>query len=205
MVSDTLSEGLAAYRIGPKIRALRTAKGLGLSQLGEHSGLSAGMLSKIERGLIFPTLPTLLRVALVFGVGLEHFFADGDGPVLEVVRRGDRLRLPDKAQGRASFYFESLDFPVPDRPLESYLAEFPPGAPGSEAHLHPGVELIYVIEGQLEVELHGRCHGLGPGDAMYFDSGFEHVYRAVGEVAARVVVVVSSAPARARPAAKAAG
>lgn len=50
MLSETLSQGLANYRIGPKIRALRTGKSLGLTQLGSHTGLSAGMLSKIENG-----------------------------------------------------------------------------------------------------------------------------------------------------------
>ncbi|MEQ8696687.1 MAG: helix-turn-helix transcriptional regulator, partial [Bauldia litoralis] len=72
MLSDTLADGLASYRIGPKIRALRQKKDLGLVQLGEHTGISSGMLSKIERGQLFPTLPTLLKIALVFGVGLDH-------------------------------------------------------------------------------------------------------------------------------------
>jgi transcriptional regulator with XRE-family HTH domain len=47
---------------------------MGLVELGKHTGLSAAMLSKLERGKLFPTLPTLLRIALVFGVGLEYFF-----------------------------------------------------------------------------------------------------------------------------------
>ena len=70
MLSDTLTSGLEQYRIGPKIRTLRLKKKLGLVQLGEHTGLSPAMLSKIERGQLFPTLPTLLRIAMVFGVGL---------------------------------------------------------------------------------------------------------------------------------------
>lgn len=57
------------------------------------------MLSKIERGALFPTLPTLLRIALVFGVGLDHFFIESkDGPAFAVVRKKDRLRLPDRPQ-----------------------------------------------------------------------------------------------------------
>ena len=52
MLSDTLVAGLAHYAIGPKIRALRQKKKLGLVQLGEHTGLSPGMLSKIERGAL---------------------------------------------------------------------------------------------------------------------------------------------------------
>ena len=86
MLSDTLAEGLQQYAVGPKIRSLRQKKKLGLVQLGAHTGLSPAMLSKIERGQVFPTLPTLLRIALVFGVGLEHFFTEGaNRPVAAVV------------------------------------------------------------------------------------------------------------------------
>ncbi len=194
MVSDTLSEGLENYRIGQKIRTLRRAKGLGLAQLSEHTGLSAGMLSKLERGQVFPTLPTLLRIALVFGVGLEHFFAGGaQKPILEVVRSGDRLRLPNPPKGDAAFFFESLDFPVPDRKLESYLAEFAGDAEASKPHAHHGVELIYVICGALELHIHGREERLEAGDSIYFEAGFEHSYRAAGPEGAQVIVVVRDA------------
>ena len=193
MINDTLSTGLSAYRIGPKIRALRAEKKLGLAQLGEHTGLSAGMLSKIERGQVFPTLPTLLRIALVFGVGLDHFFAEGaERPVLAVVRARERLRLPDKPQGEPAFFFESLDFPVSDRKLEAYLAEFPAGAPPTGAHRHGGVELIYVMRGALELRIHDGAEQLEAGDSIYFDSSFEHAYRATDAVGATALVVVSA-------------
>ena len=78
MLSETLSAGLERYRIGPKIRALRLQKNMGQGQLAEHTGLSPALLSKIERGQLFPTLPTLLRIAMVFGVGLAHFFLDSE-------------------------------------------------------------------------------------------------------------------------------
>ena len=95
MLSETLADGLGQYEIGIKIRALRQGKKLGLVQLGEHTGLSPAMLSKIERGQLIPTLPTLLRIAMVFGVGLDHFFAGApDRPKVAVVRKAERLRLP---------------------------------------------------------------------------------------------------------------
>src|SRR3954453_3592342 len=106
MLSETLATGLEQYKIGEKIRSLRLRKKLGLVQLGEHTGLSPAMLSKIERGQLFPTLPTLLRIALVFGVGLEHFFVDtSERPVMAVVRKADRLRLPDRPGGDPSYFF----------------------------------------------------------------------------------------------------
>ena len=71
MLSKTLQDGLSDYQIGAKIRTLRLKKKMGLVELGLHTGLSPALLSKIERGRLFPTLPTLLRIALVFGVGLE--------------------------------------------------------------------------------------------------------------------------------------
>lgn len=192
-MSDTLSEGLESYRIGSKIRALRQAKGLALSQLGEHTGLSAGMLSKLERGQVFPTLQTLLRIALVFGVGLDHFFAEGaTRPVFEVVRARDRLKLPDKPQGEPAFFFESLDFPVSDRKLEAYLAEFPAGGPPTDAHRHNGVELIYVMRGAVELTIHDGSERLEAGDSVYFDAGFDHSYCAAGETGALAMVVVSA-------------
>src|SRR5512147_2580319 len=101
MLSKTLQDGLNDYAIGPKIRTLRLRKKIGLVDLGKHTGLSAAMLSKIERGRLFPTLPTLLRIALVFGVGLEYFFAGArDKPLVAITRKAERVALPERAGAR---------------------------------------------------------------------------------------------------------
>src|ERR687893_148851 len=182
MVSDTLAAGLQQYRIGPKLRALRLRKKLGLVELGRHTGLSPAMLSKIERGLLFPTLPTLLRIALVFGVGLEHFFAEDAGrPRVAVVRKADRLRLPDRpGSDPPAYLFESLDFPITDRKIEAFYAEFPQDAAPSALHRHAGAELIYVLRGKLSVTVADEETILAAGDAMYFDAGAVHSYRRQG-------------------------
>jgi transcriptional regulator with XRE-family HTH domain len=193
MLSETLATGLEQYRIGPKIRALRLKKKLGLVQLGQHTGLSPAMLSKIERGQLFPTLPTLLRIALVFGVSLEHFFAQDEGrPLVSVIRKADRLRLPDKAgKEPPAFLFESLDFSVTDRKIEAYLAQFPEGSPSSEPHKHEGAELIYVMDGALTVSIEDEDFALDQGDAMYFEAGASHSYRRSGKQACTAIVVVA--------------
>src|SRR5438445_7621031 len=117
MLSPTLQKGLSEYTIGAKIRSLRLKKKLGLVEVGKHTGLSPALLSKIERGSLFPTLPTLLRIAMVFGVGLDHFFVESeDRRLVAVTRKKDRLRLPSQpAEEAPSYFFESLDFPVTDR------------------------------------------------------------------------------------------
>ncbi len=90
-MADAISEGPGRYLIGEKLRPRRLRKSMGLVELGRHTGLSATLLSKLERGKLFPTLPTLLRIAMVFGVGLDYFFSD------ERKRRIVRRR----AEGRA--------------------------------------------------------------------------------------------------------
>ena len=193
MLSETLVTGLEQYKIGEKIRSLRLKKKLGLAQLGEHTGLSPAMLSKIERGQLFPTLPTLLRIALVFGVGLEHFFVEAsERPTIAVVRKEDRLRLPDRPGEEApSYFFESLDFPVTDRKLQAFYAEFPTPSKASELHQHEGAELIYVLRGQLVVSIAGDDVVLNEGDAMYFDSGAPHSYRREGRSPCSAIVVTA--------------
>ena len=102
MLSATLQQGLSEYAVGEKIRALRLKKKMGLVELGTHTGLSPALLSKIERGRLFPTLPTLLRIALVFSVGLDFFFSGSrDKPLVAVVRKKDRVALPDRPGVRA--------------------------------------------------------------------------------------------------------
>ena len=101
MLSETLAKGLNGYAIGEKLRGLRLKKKMGLVELGRHTGLSAAMLSKVERGKLFPTLPTLLRISLVFSVGLEYFFSDEKKRhILAIVRRVERKRFPERAEGR---------------------------------------------------------------------------------------------------------
>ncbi|MDI7863940.1 XRE family transcriptional regulator [Rhizobiaceae bacterium n13] len=177
MLSETLANELERYRIGPRIRALRLKKKMGLVQLGAHTGLSSAMLSKIERGQLFPTLPTLLRVALVFGVDLNHFFAR-EGPRLAVTRKGDRLRLPipPGGEGAPCYSFESLDYPFAERRMDAYLADFTTTEKRSQPHRHGSEEFVYVLKGRLNVNVDGEEISLGEGDAMHFDSSVPHSY-----------------------------
>jgi transcriptional regulator with XRE-family HTH domain len=194
MLSVTLKTGLEAYDIGGKIRTLRLRKKMGLVELGQHTGLSPALLSKIERGRLFPTLPTLLRIALVFSVGLDFFFAGArEKPLVAVVRKAERVRLPERPDVRqAAYRFESLDYPATERKFDSYYAEFFPVTPdGLRPHAHPGVEFIYALAGRLSVHLDGEEHVLEAGDSMYFDSSVPHAYRRSGGRACSAIVVTS--------------
>jgi len=171
---------------------------MGLIELGKHTGLSPAMLSKLERELMHPTLPTLLRIALVFDVGLDHFFNSEPEPVFEISRKSDRLRFPESPDRHPPAYqFESLDFGVPNRKLKSYLAEFGSLEPAqAKKHSHSGAELIYVMSGRLEISTGEDLHELLEGDAVYFDSSVPHGYRKLGpELTTAIVVALRAGPA----------
>ncbi|MEO6238186.1 MAG: XRE family transcriptional regulator [Vicinamibacterales bacterium] len=193
MLSSTLNAGLSAYAIGGKIRTLRLKKKMGLVELGRHTGLSPAMLSKIERGRLFPTLPTLLRIALVFSVGLEFFFAGArEKPIVAIVRKQERVQLPDRPGEASAYRFESLDFPAPERRFHSFYAEFfPVPLDALRPHAHPGVEFIYALAGTLSVHMGDEAHALAAGDSMYFDATLPHAYRRTGGRTCTALVVTS--------------
>jgi transcriptional regulator with XRE-family HTH domain len=195
MLSTTLEEGLKAYAIGPKIRAIRLKRKMGLVELGRHTGLSPALLSKIERGQMFPTLPTLLRISLVFSVGLDHFFASArEKRIVGVARHKDRLRFPETPGSRdVAYEFESLDFTAVERLLNSYYANFyPVPADKLRPHQHPGAEFIYVLAGTLCVHIGAEEHVLEARDSIYFDSSAPHAYRSSGKKPCSGIVVTTA-------------
>ena len=192
MISKTLERELSAYNIGQKIRDLRAERGLKLIELGAHSGLSAAMLSKIERGRLVPTLPTLMRIALVFSVGLDYIFADvSTRHAFAISRKGDRIRLPANLDRLAIPYeFESLDYMALEPKLNAFLAHFQHLSEGKvPVHKHDGIEFIYMLQGSLELTWNGEVNQLNAGDAVYFDARLEHGYRRHGKEAATGIVV----------------
>jgi transcriptional regulator with XRE-family HTH domain len=193
VLSATLHQELKNYAIGDKLRGLRLKKMMGLVELGRHTGLSAAMLSKVERGKLFPTLPTLLRIALVFSVGLEYFFSeDHNRHAVGIVRRAERKRFPERPDTRdISFYFESLDFAALERKLNAYHADFQPLLGKARTHQHPGAEFLSVLRGKLELNIAAATHVLNTGDSIYFDSSLPHSYRRISRKPCSAIVVTA--------------
>lgn len=184
MLSETLEKELGQYEIGAKVRELRQARSMTLTDLASHTSLSPAMLSKLERGVLIPTLPTLMRIALVFSVGLEYFFSDDRKKhVFAVVRKSERKRFPERLGGKNSAYtFESLDFAALERRLNAFYAEWEAvDADKAEPHTHAGVEFIFLIEGKLALSYRNSETILEAGDSVYFDATVSHTYRRVGK------------------------
>ena len=191
MARDTFPDELRRYGVGAKVRRLRLKKKISLEELGRHTRLSPALLSKLERNQVTPTLPTLVRVALVFGVGLDEFFADTP-PGAVVVRAQDRLRFPERPSDADSAYdFESLDYPTTGRAMNAYLADFRDGKT-ARAHAHDASEFLFVVAGELLVQVEGVDHLLGTGDSIYIRSSVPHAYAKRETGPCRAVVVTSA-------------
>ncbi len=181
---ETVAGWLRPYSIGGKLKALRLGKELGLVELGRHTCLSAALLSKLERSKLYPTLPTLARIASVFDVGLDHFFADErKRHVVAVARKQDRQRFPERpGTSEISYCFETLDYGAAPRKFNGYYAEFQKIAKEKlKPHTHAGAELLYLLSGALIVTIGGDEYQLETGDSIYFDSSVPHTYRKFGE------------------------
>ena len=194
MVNKTIENGLRPYQIGAKLRGLRLKKSMGLVELGKHTGLSPAMLSKLERDKLYPTLPTLLRIAMVFSVGLDYFFTDErKRHVVSIIRKDERIRLPERpGTPDIAYYFESLDFKSNERQTNAYLADFElVGLEKVKPHQHPGSEFLHVIKGKLGLKLGLEDFELEAGDSIYFDPSVPHTYRRLGKPHCQALVVTA--------------
>jgi len=191
---ETIRRALEPYELGGKLRQLRLKKKISLVDLGKHTGLSASMLSQLENGKLIPTLPTLARIAMVFDVGLDFFFASKRRRALfTVMRAAERIRFPDRPDApKPTFFFECLAFQAKDKSMEAYVAEFPCRLAGDASpHFHPGAEMVYVLEGAVAIGIDEEEHVLQAGDSAYFDSSEPHSYRGLSNAATRAVVITT--------------
>ena len=195
---ETTERIVEEKRIGERIKRLRLKKSMGLVELGKHTGLSASFLSQLETGRVVPTLRNLARIAMVFSKDLSYFFETEPTAMFRVHKQKDRVRLPQTGVEPPTYFFESLGYMVPDRHMDPYFAEFIPLAKTEDpkAHMHPGYEFLYVLDGDLELRHGDQECMLEAGDSVYFDSGTPHSYECTGKKATKVIIVtMHQAPA----------
>jgi transcriptional regulator with XRE-family HTH domain len=159
--------------VGPRLRALRHARGLTLAQLGAATGISSSTLSRLESGGRRPTLELLLPLAGAYGVPLDDLV--GAPPT------GDpRVHLRPLAS-RHGVVFVPLTRQL--RGLRAFKQIVPgtrPDAPAPELFTHEGYEWVYVLAGRLRLRLGDHDLVLGPGEAAEFDTRTPHSLTAAG-------------------------
>lgn len=168
--------------IGPKVRELRKQAGLSLQQLGEQADVSAAAIHKIEQSGMVPTITTLLKVAGALGRPVAYFVDEeevqSDPTVL--TRDGEHRPIYTSHTG---IDLAGISGTYARFNIAGARATVEVGASSGERMLeHPGEELVYVLEGELEFVVNGSAFRLGPCDALHFRSVQPHSWRNPGDV-----------------------
>jgi transcriptional regulator with XRE-family HTH domain len=182
----------AVPHLGPRVRALREAHGLSLRDLAERSGVSAPMLSQVERGETSPTLQVAARIASGLELRLSQLLRlDEDGAVF-IVKAGER-----RSGGGDGHAYEVLTPPLPGQRAEVALHTLAPGAQtgasGDPPMHEPGSrETVLVTTGAVIFVCDGTRHELHEGDAVTFDADLPHHFENPHKEEAALLGVVSA-------------
>jgi transcriptional regulator with XRE-family HTH domain len=161
--------------IGAQVRGLRKRNGMTVSELAGQSGLSIGMLSKIENGAISPSLATLQRVAQALNVPLSTFFVKFDEKRdASYVRSGKGL-LIERRGSRSGHQYQLLGHSISsDVAAEPYLITLTEEADPYPVFQHEGVEFIYMVKGEVAYRHADKTYILRKGDSLFFDADAPH-------------------------------
>lgn len=182
----------ASPAVGVRVRALREAMGLSLRDLAERSGVSAPMLSQVERGETSPTLIVAERIATGLELTLSQLLRLDEGEHVAISRSGQRRRYE-----RGGHRFEELTPPLPGQRADVSLHTLEPGAttggPGDPPMHEPGSrETTVVLEGTLALFVEGARHDLASGDGVTFDADLPHHFENEGEEPTRFLAVIAA-------------
>ncbi len=183
-------EKLAA--VGARVRSLREAMGMSLRDLAQRSGVSAPMLSQVERGETSPTLAIAAKIAGGLELTLSQLLRLDEGSHAVITRDGRRRSYEHRGHR-----YEELTPPLPGLRADVSLHELDPangtGRPDDPPIHEPGSrETAVVLEGELTLILDGVRHDLGGGDSVTFDADLPHHFVNEGGSATRFLAVVAA-------------
>jgi transcriptional regulator with XRE-family HTH domain len=204
MATDTATSPLPAavdpLQIGMRIKALREAMGLSLRDLGERAGVSAPMLSQVERGETSPTLAVAQKIATGLDLSLSQLLRLDESEGVTVIPRDERRPGKSRASGHE---YQLLTPQLPGQRAEVSRHALAPGAmtggPDDPPMHEPGSrETAVLLAGRLTLTCAGTRYELNEGDAVTFDADLPHHFENPGRSEARFMAVVTAGLRRSR-------
>ncbi len=183
---------VAADAVGSRVRSLRESMGLSLRELALRSGVSAPMLSQVERGEASPTLAVAAKIASGLELTLSQLLRLDEGRHLVIVPAAQR-----RTQRRGKHRVEELSPPLPGQRADVSLHTLEPGGatggPDDPPTHEPGSrETVYVQSGSVALVIDGESHMLAQGDSATFDADLPHHFENPGKNRATLVAVVAA-------------
>ena len=188
-VASVAAEPIA---VGPRVRALRDGMGLSLRELAERCGVSAPMLSQVERGETSPTLQVAAKIAAGLELKLSQLLRLDEDTNVSVVKAGE-----GRHGGRGGHTYTVLTPPLPGLRAEVTRHTLQPGAvtggPGDPPRHEPGArETAFIEGGELTLHVDGTQHALRAGDCVTFDADLPHHFANHTEEEAVLLAIVSA-------------
>ena len=190
---------MATHTPGERIAEIRKTYSISRETLAERSGISAGLISKIEDEGLIPDLAPLIKIARGLGVRLGTLLDDHEqlGPVISradnaAVSSRFKTGLPqgvDSSTGHHGMSFNALASDKNGRHMEPFIVTIQSDAQ-QERSAHEGEEFIYVMEGTLALEYGTDKETLNPGDSVYYDSIVPHRVYSADNNQVRILAVI---------------
>jgi len=178
--------------LGERLASFRKLNALTLEQVAERAALTKSYLSKLERGLSSPTIGTLLRLAKALDVSVDQLIGtSAQSSEILLVRAADRVPFSPSRE-RLGYTYEAIASERLDKAMTPFMMT-PPFSVDAEQELvsHAGEELIYVVNGNMEVIFADHTVAMTAGDSLYFNASLPHRSRSLGNTPAQALVVVS--------------
>ncbi|HEY1852855.1 MAG TPA: cupin domain-containing protein [Candidatus Binataceae bacterium] len=173
--------------IGVRLHHARMVRGMTLKKLADEAGCSESMLSKIENDKAAPSFGTLHRIATALGTNISELYAAPNIGDRIVSHAGERpVLMTDNLRTGKGIELERLIPYSREHLLQGNIHCVAPGG-RSEAIVHAGEEIGYVLEGEIELVIDGKKHRAEAGASFHFRSELPHSYRNVGTKSARVL------------------
>jgi transcriptional regulator with XRE-family HTH domain len=189
-----LSERNLEVAIGRSVRAFRRAQGMTVADLAGATGLSIGMLSKIENGITSPSLTTLQVLSHAFSTPITSFFRGfEERREVQHVKSGDHIEI-ERRGTRAGHQYHLLGHIGSNDSgvlVEPYLITLTTESDVFPAFQHDGIELLYMLEGEVQYRHGDQLFHMKPGDSLFFDADAPHGPEVLVQLPARYLSVIS--------------
>lgn len=174
--TDSTEVNFLERYIGSTVREMRQKLGLTIAEISEQTGISRGMLSKIENAQTATSLETLAKLASALGVSLSAFFRNYDVPGggAQLVKQGEGMEVVRRGTKRGHTYHLLAYDQGPTKLFEPFLITMDDASEVFPTFEHPGIEFIYLLEGKLEYRHGQSTYLLEPGDALTFRGDVPH-------------------------------
>lgn len=156
--------------VGPRIREARHRRGLSQADVAAATGISESFIRLLERGRTDIALSRLIAVCGAVGLAPAELIRDAYSSVIQVARREERI----DAAARETGVRLQLLFPAGESALEPAVFELEPGVAMQKPLLHRGREFVFVLEGEVRLEVGAATVDLARGDASDYQSSIPH-------------------------------